>query len=206
MRKITCHCEQVFSVDIPDVVNLDTSEGTIEKIENGSFLACVCPACNSTLHTDLRTRFEWPSKKSNLVLIPEIERLAFMSGNLETETDAQTVIGFAELSDRISVLKENLEPLAVEAVKYHLAVKANTESPEARLTILFEKKCADGDLEFHLHGLKAGEVAVTVIPMRIYDSIIRDIAAHPDVEPYASLRNGTYLSVRNILIEDATNA
>ncbi len=104
------------------------------------------------------------------------------------------------------MLKENLEPLAVEAVKYHLAVKANTESPEARLTILFEKKCADGDLEFHLHGLKAGEVAVTVIPMRIYDSIIRDIAAHPDVEPYASLRNGTYLSVRNILIEDATNA
>ncbi len=206
MRKITCPCEQVFSVDIPEVVNLDTSSDTIEKIENGSFLACICPACNSVLHTDIRTRFEWPSKKTNLLLIPEIERLAFMSGNLETEADAQTVIGFAELSDRIAVLKEGLDPLAIEAVKYHLAVKAGTASPEARLTILFEKKRENGDLEFHIHGLKADEVAITVIPPRIYDNLINDIASHPDTEPYTSLCNGTYLSVQNILIEDGSNA
>lgn len=205
MRKITCPCDQVFSVDIPETVNLDSSADTIARIENGSFLSCVCPSCNSVLHTDLRTRFEWPSKKTNLLLIPEIERIAFLSGNLEPDADAETVIGFAELADRISVLRDGLDPLAVEAVKYHLASKARTASPASQLTILFEKKRDGGDLEFHIHGLKTDEVAITVIPPRIYDSIVKNIGEHPDEEPYVSLRNGSYLSVQNILIEDGQN-
>jgi len=205
VRKITCPCDQVFSVDIPETVNLDSSEETIARIENGSFLSCVCPSCNSVLHTDLRTRFEWPSKKTNILLIPEMERIAFLSGNLETDPDAETVIGFAELADRVSALKDGLEPLAVEAVKYHLATKARSTSPSSQLTILYERKRENGDLEFHIHGLKTDEVAVTVIPPRVYDGIVKDIGEHPDGEPYASLRNGSYLSIQNILIEDGPN-
>jgi len=139
MRKLTCPCEQVFSVDFPEVVNLDTTPEVIVKIEDGSFLSCVCPSCNAELHTDLKTRIEWPSKGVALVLLPEIDRISFMSGNQEPEKDAQVVIGFAELADRIAVIKAGLEPLIIESLKYHLANKAQEKNPGAKLTILFSR-------------------------------------------------------------------
>lgn len=206
MRKLTCHCEQVFNVDIPEVVNLDSNPEIIGQICDGSFLTCICPACNAVLHTDLETRFEWPSKKTTIVLIPEIDRFSFLSGNIHAIKDASVVIGYPELADRIAVLTANLAPLAIESVKYHLAVKARETNPDAKLTILFEKLNENKDLEFHIHGLKKDEVAVTVIPLRIYQSIKDDSEKNPDSEPYSSLQNGSYLSIQNILIEDSHNA
>lgn len=205
MRKLTCPCEQVFNFDFPDVVNLDSTPEIIGNILNGSFLTCVCPACNAELHTDLKTRFEWPSKKINLVLIPEIDRFAFISGKVTEETDAQIVIGFAELSDRIAVLVAGLDPLIIEAIKYHLIVKARETNPEAKLIVLFEKIDASKNLEFHIHGLKTDEVALTHIPFRIYETIQKEATDHSEKEPYQSLRNGAYLSVQNILLEDLSN-
>ena len=202
MRKLTCPCEQVFNVDIPEVVNLDSSPEIIVDVKDGSFLTCICPTCNAELHTDLKTRFEWPSKGVNVVLIPEIDRYAFLSGKLPPESDAQITIGFAELADRISVLENNLNPLVIESIKFHLAEKALEKNPDAKLTILFETVRQDGILEFHIHGLKTDEVAITNIPRHLYDTLINDVLANPDKEPYVSLRNGDYLSVQNILIED----
>jgi hypothetical protein len=205
MRKITCHCDQVFNADIPELVNLDNNPEVIARIQDGSFLACVCPSCNAELHTDLKTRFEWPSRKTNLVLIPEIERLSCLSGNLEAENDAQVVIGFAELSDRITVLSEFFDPVIIETIKYHLALKARETAGDLKLVILFDNKQDNGDLVFHIHGLKSDEMAVTKVPGKIYKTIQQDFLAHPETEPYASLRNGSWISVQNILIEDSTN-
>jgi hypothetical protein len=205
MRKLTCHCEQVFNVDLPEIVNLDEHPETINDIANGSFLTCVCPTCNSELHTDLKTRLEWPSKKTNIVLIPEIDRFAYISGTLPPEENAEVVIGYAELADRVAVRAANLDPLAIETIKYHLATKAGETNPDAHVTILFDKKKDDGSLEFHLHGLRANEVAVSVIPLSLYAAILDDSRKNADNDPYAALKNGAYLSVKNILIEDTTN-
>jgi hypothetical protein len=205
MRKLACPCEQVFNYDFPDSVNLDSNPEIIRTIEDGSFLSCVCPACNTVLHTDLKTRIEWPSKKTNLLLIPEIDRLSYLAGSLPPEDDAQIVIGFAELADRIAVIGQNLDPLVIESIKYHLALKAGESNSEAGLTILFEKKNEKGDIEFHIHGIKPDEVALTLVPAHVYDAIRKDILENPDKEPYASLKKGPYMSVQNLLEEDTQN-
>ena len=202
MRKLTCHCEQVFNVDLPEVVNLDSDSTIIKQIADGSFLTCVCPTCETILHTDLMTRLEWPSKKTTLTLIPEIDRFNFLSGMIETEKDTEILIGFAELADRVAVLDSNLSPLAIEALKYHLSIKARKSGADGKPVILFEKRTENGDLEFHIHGLKKDEVAITHIPYSLYETVYKDTIANPDNELFTSLRNGAYLSVQNILIED----
>lgn len=206
MRTLTCHCEQTFKVDLPELVNLDSTPDVIAQIADGSFLTCICPTCGAELHTDLKTRLDWPSKKTSILLIPEIDRLAWLSGALETDADVQVTIGFAELADRVAVLGAGLSPLAVEAIKYHLTVKARDASPDVRPIILFDRLRDSGDLEFRIHGLKQNEVALTVIPQSLYRSILEDASAHPENEPYASLTNGAYISVQNILLEDDPNA
>lgn len=206
MRKLTCHCEQVFNVDLPEVVNLDEQPEIVNQIQDGSFLTCICPTCNAELHTDLKTRIDWPSKKTSIVLIPEIDRLAWLGGNLPEEKDAQIVIGYAELADRVAVIAAGLDPLAVESVKYHLSVKARETSPDAKIVVLFDKLKENGDLEFHIHGLRDAEVAVTSIPASLYRSILDDSRASPERDPYDSLVNGHYISVQNVLIDGGPNA
>jgi hypothetical protein len=205
MRKLTCHCDQVFNVDIPDTFNLDDNPEVIAQIADGSFLSCVCPTCEAELHTDLKTRLDWPSKKASIVLIPEIDRFAYSTGMIPSETDAQVVIGFAELADRVAALQENLDPVAVETIKYHLIEKALESVPDAKITILFERRTDAGELEFHIHGIREGEVAVTKVPESLYNSIAADSKDHPDKDPYPLLKNGTYVSVKNILFEDDQN-
>ena len=140
MRKLTCHCEQTFNVDLPEIENIDENKETLADIASGSFLTCVCPTCNAVLHTDLRTRLEWPSKKRTIELIPEIDRLSLLSGAIAVEGATDIVIGYPELSDRMAVLASDLEPLVIEAVKYHLAVKARETGIDLKPVILFEKK------------------------------------------------------------------
>jgi hypothetical protein len=206
MRKLTCHCEQTFSVDIPETVNLDDRPEIVGQIADGSFLACVCPTCGAELHTDLRTRFEWPSRRAVIVLVPELERIAYLSGTSPVEADAQVVIGYPELADRIAVLAAGLAPTITESIKYHLLLKAGETAPRDSISIFFEKKRPDGELEFHVHGLKKDEVAITLIPASLYAKLEGDFKRSPESEPYSLLSNGNYLSVKNLLIEDSQNA
>lgn len=200
MRKFTCPCEQVFNVDFPEVVNLDSTPEILKSIKDGSFLTCICPSCNAVLHTDVKTKLEWPTKNITFILIPEIERSEFLSEiqNLPAETGIQTLIGFAELSDRIEVINANLNPLVIESIKYHLAVKALETTTDSKLKILFEKVLENKDMEFHIHGIKKNEVAITIIPEHIYKTVQESINDNPDSEPYISLRKATYISFQNI--------
>jgi hypothetical protein len=202
MRKLTCHCEQVFNVDLPETVNLDSDPGIIAQIADGSFLSCVCPTCGAYLHTDLRTRLEWPSKNVKLELIPEIDRLSFLSGTIAPVDVTDVVVGFAELADRVAVIRAGLDTIAIEALKYHLAAKAMESASDIKPVILFERTTESGNLEFHIHGIKKGEVAVSIVPLKIYDALRKEFGEEPDGELFASLRNGAYVSYQNILIED----
>lgn len=206
MRKITCHCEQVFNVDLPESVNLDLEPGIINDISNGSFLSCVCPTCGAVLHTDLKTRIEWPSHGLTLTLIPEIERLSYLSGNYAEKIDNSVVIGYAELADRVAVVAADLDPLAVEYLKYHLAVKALESNESSKIAVYFEKRTEGGDIALHIHGIKDNEVAVFTVPSHVYEEILRDTQKKPKDETCAALTNGQYVSYQNILIENNPHA
>ncbi len=202
MRKITCHCEQEFSVDIPETVDLDKNPAILSDVATGTFLACVCPACNAELHLDLRTTFEWPSKGIVLTLIPELERLSLLSGAIAPRAGETFVAGYAELADRLAVLSAGLEPVAIEALKLRLLERARETNPANSPTLIFERSTESGDLVFHAHGVRDGEVAVTTVPRRIYDAILEEYGKNPDNEDFKALVNGSYISVRNVIVED----
>jgi hypothetical protein len=138
------------------------------------------------------------------MLLPELDRLSFVSKRTEVEESLSVVIGYPELADRVAVLGSGLDPLSVETLKYHLILKAR-ESATGEVEIFFEKRNENGDLEFHIHGLKEGEIAITHIPYSLYESIHTEVAAHPEDEPQSCLAVGPYISVHNILIEEKPN-
>ncbi len=205
MRRLTCPCEHEFDADIPQTVNLDESPGIIGNIASGSFLTCVCPSCGNTLHLDIETRIEWPSKGAVLTLVPEIGRLSLMSGKADRADNERFVVGYAELADRIAVLDAGLDPLSVEFLKYRLIDKARESGPGLSLFVYFERMTECNDLEFHIHGLRDGEVAVSHVPFRVYSAIHDEILKNPDREDLKALVNGGYISVRNILFEEETD-
>lgn len=202
MRKVTCPCDQTFSLDIPETINLDEQPQVISSILDGSFLSCVCPRCGSSLNLDLPTRVEWPSKKAIIHLVPEVERISVMHGGRTVAKGELVVVGYSELADRIAVHKEELDILAIESLKIRLLEKARESNPQATAQLVFEKKTPSGDLEFHLHGLREGEVAITVVPYRVYEMVLQSLKDNPDAEEYTALINGPYISAKNILLED----
>ena len=206
MRKITCPGEQVFTADIPETVERDQDKDSLDKLMDGSLLSCICPTCNAELNLDLPLTIHWPSRKSTIIMVPEMERLALVSGTLSAKKHANHVVGYAELVDRIAVLRDGLEPVVIEALKYRLLQKAKEAEPKKSPVAFYDRRNETGELEFHIHGIRDNEVAVTRIPSRLYDSILGDWKANPDREDYTALKNGSYLSVRNILLEDSPDA
>jgi len=201
MRSITCHCEQVFEADLPEIVDLDMNPDLVQKIISGSFLNTICPTCGTELFPELNTRIDWPSHSTHLELIPELERTSFMNGTTKHATDCIPVIGYPELADRVAVLNAHLDPLTVEALKFMLLQHATVDTEDVQPLAIFEGRPEPEILEFHVHGLKKDEVAVSRVPYSLYEKLYDDIRAHPEKEPYIFLKKNSYISIQNIYFE-----
>lgn len=197
-HSITCQCEHRFEVDIPEQVNLDQNEKAVTELCNGSFLTIVCPSCDTALKPEFPLIIQWPSHNTKLQVLPEFDREAFYHGKVKTEADAEIVIGYPEAADRVMVIKEQLEPIVIEALKYYLLLKADETNPEAEATAWFAGRSEEA-LEFHVHGLRNEEVAVSNIPFGVYIKTEGEYRRTPDAEPFRSLRFGSYISVQNLL-------
>ena len=204
MKQITCLCEQVFSVDFPDIINLTEKPEIIKEIQEGIFLSCICPVCNTEINTEFPVKFEWPSKNVIILFYPEVDRISWFrtKDKQKVNKNEQVVIGYPELADRISVLHENLNPLTIEVIKYYLLEKAYESSSGKKIAIYFEQIKKQNNLEFRIHGLREEEVAVSLVPKSLYNTIHQSISTDPKNELFESLVNGPYISVQNILFED----
>jgi len=197
-HSITCQCEHRFDVEIPEEVNLDQNEAAIDELCNGTFLTIVCPSCDTPLKPEFPLTIEWPSHHTYLQVLPEFDRNGFYRNQVKTKPHAEVVIGYPEAADRIMVLKEGLDPIVIEALKYYLLLKADETNPEAEATAWFTGRAGDV-LEFHVHGLRNDEVAVSKVPFAIYSKTEGEYHKNPDSEPFKSLRWGSYISVQNLL-------
>ena len=115
----------------------------------------------------------------------------------------ETIIGYPELADRLSVIRDGYNPAAVEAIKYFLQLKAEEQYPEDEMDIWYygTNKDPDGQdsLEFHIHGIREHEVAVMKIPLSVYQKTLEDQKKNPKDELLAALRVRSYLSVKNTM-------
>lgn len=201
MRTIVCSCDASFDAELPDAVDLDAQPEHKQAILAGTFMAVACPSCGRKLKPEIALRVTWPSRKADLYVVPESDRVEaaeVAAGALATDF----VVGYPELADRVAVLEAGLDPAAVEILKYYLLLKAAEADPNAEASAWFNGLAADS-LEFHVHGLRPGEVAVSRIPRSLYERTLAESKVRPGDEPFRSIRNGNYVSVQNLFSPEA---
>jgi len=201
-HKIPCFCDNTFVVDAPEEINLDTDPQLIEDILAGNFMNYTCTSCGKRHKPEFNLTVRWPGKNLVLEVLPELSRGEFYRRKAEKNQEPkETVISYPELSERIAMTKDDLVTEAVEALKYYLFMKADESYPEEDISVWYHSKAGD-NLEFHIHGIKANEVAVMRIPLALYEKTLGDYRANSNAEPFPSLRVKSYCSIQNVLRPD----
>jgi hypothetical protein len=206
--KIPCLCDAVFEVEVPEEINLDTDSSHLDEIRSGRFFNFSCPSCGKKHKPEFPLTILWPSKKLRFEVLPELERGEFYRRGKKAEQKGQdafeTIIGYPEMADRLTVIYDGFEPAPVEAIKYYLQLKAEEQYPDEEIEIWYFGCSKGGDalgiedfLEFHIHGIKENEVAVMKVPLSLYQKTLHDYSANPKKEIFSDLRVKTYLSVKN---------
>lgn len=214
--KIYCPCEKSFDVFHSESINLDEQPQLVDDILDGKFLTFTCPQCGRTIKSEVKTRIEWKSKKQILLFVPESSRIECLSCcaglkkiDFKTNTeiahnyckkDETPVIGYAELSERVEVLKNNLNPHAVEVLKF-IVLDSGKNIKNKKIRIFFHSVLDNGFFEFYVYGLKDDEVAVMPVPIKLYNSILTDLNKKKKSELFTGVYLGNYLSYQNIFTE-----
>jgi hypothetical protein len=196
-RKITCLCEAVFDIDVPETVDLDADPGSLDTIMEGTFLSYTCPVCGKIHKPEFPITISWPSKSLTLEVLPETERGAYYRKK-KGAPETQIIISFPEMADRLGVIRDGLEPIVVEALKYYILARAQENYPDREISMWYQQK-GPGGLEFHLHGIREGEMAVTRIPLNLYEKKLSDYKKNPRSDLFASLKIRSYISVQNLM-------
>jgi hypothetical protein len=198
-HKIPCFCDNTFVVDAPEEIDLDKEPQLVEDILAGNFLNYTCSSCGKKHKPEFNLTVKWPSKNVELAVLPEQSRGEFFRRKEEkNQGTRETVISYPEMSERVSMIKDELVTIAVEAIKYYLFVKADESYPEEDISVWYHTKTGD-NLEFHIHGIKDNEVAVMRVPFSVYKKTLDDFTKDPNSDPFSSLRVKNYCSIQNML-------
>ena len=206
-RKISCLCDNTFEVDVPEEINLELNPEYLKEILEGNFFTFNCESCGKKHKPEFPLFVLWPSKKIRFEIFTELDRGEFYRRKkpplFKDSYTLETIIGYPEMADRIAVINDGFEPVPVEAIKYFLQLKAEEEYKDDELNIWYYgfsgDKAGDGQLEFHIHGIKENEVAVMKIPLALYRKYLDDYKRRPKNEIYKALRVRSYLSVKNTM-------
>jgi hypothetical protein len=196
-RKITCLCESAFDIDVPEKVDLDADPGSLDAIMDGTFLSYTCPVCGKIHKPEFPITIYWSSKNLTLEVLPETERGAYYRKKKDTPGNL-VIISFPEMADRLGVIRDGLEPIVVEALKYYILAKAQENYPDREISMWYQQR-GPGGLEFHLHGIREGEMAVTRIPLDLYEKKLADYKKNPRSDLFASLKVRSYISIQNLM-------
>jgi hypothetical protein len=197
-QTITCMCEAQFEREFPDVFEIRHGDDAEASIIDGSFLSLSCPECSKVLKPEFPVLVEFKDRGITVRLVPEMDRLRFYSGKVELDGADQAVIGFAELRERALEYACGVEPDVVECIKYYLYEKAQESNPDREASIYFEG-IEDGLMLFHILGLVDGEVGKMKLPVSFKEKVASELAAKRGEDPFKSITEGPYVSVRKYL-------
>jgi hypothetical protein len=198
-QNINCPCGNNLTAEYEEEVDLDSNPQELDKILNGYFMSYDCSGCDKRHKPEYKIMILWNSKKLKLQVLPEFDRGEFYRN--KENTNHETVIGFPEMADRLAVIKDNLEPIVVEAIKSFLYAKAEESYPDKDVNVRYYCKGAEG-IEFHIDGIRDNEVAVMRVPLELYEKTKEDYRKQPKSDVFAPLQVRSYLSVQNILRHD----
>ena len=200
-QKITCPCGVVFSADVDEEINLDQDPQCIDRIMDGSFMNFICPGCGKKHKPEFPLIVVWPGKNIKIEVLGELDRGEFYRRKKDPP-GTETIIGYPELADRLAVIRDGLEPVAVEALKYYLLLKAEETYPDLQISAWYHSPESNSgkseSIEFHLHGIRPDEIAVSRMPWSLYEKTLAEYRKNPRQELFSSLRTRSYLSVQNM--------
>jgi len=199
-QNINCPCNKIFQVEVQEEFDLDKEPEHLESISDGTFLSFKCPDCGKKHKPEYEITITWKSKNLKLEVLPELERGEFYRKKKDKK-GGETIIGYPEMADRIAVIKDGLEPMVIETLKYYLLAKAEETYPNNDINAWYHCKVQDG-IEFHLDGIREDEVAVMRVPLQVYEKTLADWKKHPKNDVFTSMRCRTYLSVQNMFRPD----
>jgi len=199
-KNIICPCGTTFPFEFEEELDLDADPQILETILNGTFMSITCSSCGKIHKPEYRISLNWKSKNFKLTVLPELERGEFYMKKKEN-TQNETVIGFPEMAERLSVIKDGLEPVVIETLKSYILAKADENYPDNDINAWYHCS-APGGIEFHLEGIRQDEVAVMRIPLEVYNKNLEEFKKQPKKNIFTSLRVRTYMSVQNLLRPD----
>ena len=212
LQIINCFCDFAISAEIPEEIDLDKEPMFLDQILDGSFLNFDCPRCGKKHKPEFDIKICWPSKSLVFEVYKELNRGEFYrhkknaDKNLPvTELKIETIIGYPELADRLLIYKDNLEPIAMEAIKYFLHLKAEENYPDSEIDIWYNgfSKKDKSSLEFHIHCIKEDEVALMKVPFSLYEKYRDEYNNNPNTDLFKALVTRTYTSVKNTMRHEA---
>jgi hypothetical protein len=196
-------CETSFEADLPDRIDLDSEAGRLDQILGGSFFSLTCPSCGKLLKPELDVRLSSAKRGLEIQVLPELDRLAFMLGQVALPKGVEILIGYPELVERARMMADGLDPETLEIIKYYLRLKAEDRSPEAtEISVCYSGFAPDAaepgakKLSFHVKGIKEGETAVLPVSMDYYEKIRGEKKKKEGEEPFKQIFKGPYRSIR----------
>jgi len=194
---ITCLCGTNILIDYEENIDLDQEPKYLEEISIGKFMTYTCSFCGKKNKPEFPITIEWKSKNLTMRVIPELERGEFYRDKKDTYK-FETIISYPEMADRLAVINDGLDPVAIEALKAFLVDKAAENYPDKDVNAWYHLS-DPSFIEFHLDGIRQGEVAVMKIPHEVYKKTLDDFKKNPKHGIFPSLRVRSYLSVQNYL-------
>ena len=196
MRKVPCFCDNIVEFDFPETINLKENPEYYGQISDGTFQSVTCDSCGSLLKPELSVRITDPDRNIDLYYISETDRVDFMGGKIRCPAP-KLVIGYSELAEKIRLAMESVNDGAVEVIKYYLKKKAGSDD----ITIFFDHREKD-NLVFHIFGMRKDEIAVSRIPMSVYDTTVKSMENIDESELYSLILTPPYISSNKISVTE----
>jgi len=200
-KNIACFCGTNIAIDYEEELDIDSNPEILKSIFSGAFMSYKCGFCGKKHKPEYKISVVWNAKNIKLEVYPELDRGEFYR-NKNENSGVETIIGYPEMADRLAVINDGLEPVVIETIKSYLLEKAAENYPDKDVNAWYHCKSPSG-IEFHLSGIRYGEVAVMRIPHETYEKIHDDFNKRPKNGIFPSLRVRSYLSVQNLLRHDA---
>ncbi len=197
MKQVQCRCEALVDIDVPEFIDLDAAGTILENLAKGESPSAICPRCGALVRAELPLRVSSASRGIDIAVISELQRLSVYRGKADVPGSSEILLGYQELFERSRILRDGLDPKAVEGLKYILHGKAEESGQATDISVLYNGK-DDGTLVFHVLGLKEGEAGVIRIPASSYDKIVDDLPASMSKEPYKTIFSGRYKSFKKL--------
>jgi hypothetical protein len=197
MKQVQCRCEALVDIDVPEYIDLDADPHALEHLAQGGSPSAVCPRCGALVRAELPLGVRSASRGIDISVISELQRLSVYRGKTDAPGTSEVLLGYQELFERARILRDGLDPKAVEELKYILHGKAEESGQAKDISVLYNGK-ENGTLVFHVLGLKEGEAGVVHIPSSSYEKIADDLPNKLSMEPYKSIFSGRYNSFKKL--------